>query len=77
MQNLRIFGTDIRITPYTTDFWVDVIKSYKIFGTCITIDSSDSFLAEPLFYNENIKIDSKCVFFENWSENEIRSVKKT
>lgn len=75
MQNLKIFGTNIRITPYTNDFWVDVIKSYKMFGACITIENSESFLAEPLFYNENIKIDSKCLFFENWFEKGVVRVK--
>ena len=44
-------------------FWKDV---YEAWETLNKSDGSENPLAEPLFYNDHIKIGGRTVFFKNW-----------
>ena len=58
LQNL---GASIE-SQNMNDFWKHVFFAYKELSTRINVKADDEFLSEPIFYNENIKIDKKKSF---------------
>ena len=56
------------------DFWTDVFSSYKSFGEKIKCKKQEEMNAEPIFYNENIRIGDKPIFYRSWFEKGIRNV---
>ena len=62
LQNL---GASIE-SQNMNDFWKHVFFAYKELSTCINVKADDEFLSEPIFYNENIKIDKKVIFKKSW-----------
>jgi hypothetical protein len=51
---------------HNNTFWKDVFKVYELFRYKIRPDSVEEALAEHLFFNDNIKIEKKYVFFQSW-----------
>ena len=55
-------------------FWTDVFHSYRDFRHCIEPEHDEDLLSEPLFFNDKIKIDKKCIFFGTWFRQGIFSI---
>ena len=61
------------LSTLNNQFWKDVLKSFlKI--NYITEICEEQILKSPLFYNRNIKIDRKYVFYKTWYDKGIRFV---
>lgn len=56
--------TDIVARQLKNDFWKDVLNAYSSFISCISVNSIYDFLEMPLFYNHNLLIDRKPIFFK-------------
>ena len=54
-------------------FWKGVLKSFLDINYKTEI-GEDQILKSPLFYNRNIKVDRKCVFYKIWYDKGIRFV---
>lgn len=46
-------------------FWNNVLLACRCFKNKVKIDAADKFLAEPPFYNANIKIDCKLFIYKD------------
>ena len=73
-KDINKIGTDLPMNGCNA-FWSDVIRSYKEFGRFISVDSTNSFIAEPIFYNVNFKIGNQPFFYEDWFEKGVSRVK--
>ena len=47
-------------------FWLDVLSAYKEIQNKSLIYNSEDFLSQPLWYNKNIQINNKSVFYQSW-----------
>ena len=68
MKHIDKLGTGLYINPNVNCFWRDVFSSYKEFGSKVTPVTSEEFLAEPIFSNQNITVGRKMIFHRNWIE---------
>ena len=55
-------------------FWKDVLYAYSNIIEVSTIESTNDFLNLPLFYNHNILIDNRPVFYKSWYDKGIRYI---
>lgn len=55
-------------------FWWDVFKAYKELGSKVQISKSEELTLEPLFYNKNIKIANRTIFYGNWIEKGVYTI---
>ena len=46
-------------------FWLDVLSAYKEIQNKSLIHNSEDFLSKPLWYNKNIQINNKSVFYQS------------
>ena len=49
-------------------FWANVFNAYKLVYYRIEPNNSNDLLAEPVFFNERIKIGNKVITCTNWNE---------
>lgn len=66
--NLAIFGnmyTKKLACLRTNIFWKDVLCAFYEFRKCIDTEMS---IKNPLWYNEHVKINGKCIFYKHWFE---------
>ena len=67
LENLVCFGSSLdTVSLQGNPFWLDVFSSYKEFGRRIEIETKEHLLNEPLFFNDNFKINKSNFFFEHW-----------
>ena len=57
------------------EFWIDVLKSFMVFSSKYKFTKLSEIMTMPLFYNENITIDSKYIYDANLYKCGIRYVK--
>ena len=61
------------LSTLNNQFWKDVLKSFLDINYETEI-GEEQILKSPLFYNRNIKIDRKYVFYKTWYDKGIRFV---
>ena len=61
------------LSTLNNQFWKDVLKSFLDINYKTEI-GEEQILKSPLFYNRNIKIDRKYVFYKTWYDKGIRFV---
>ena len=55
------------INNCSNEFWIDVLKSWKNFARSSDYTSKENIpLKTPLWYNENLKINKKVIFYNEW-----------
>ena len=59
------------LSTLNNQFWKDVLKSFLDINYKTEI-CEEQILKSPLFYNRNIKIDRKYVFYKTWYDKGIR-----
>lgn len=64
-----------KIATIKNKFWIDVLKTFILFIDKLDINKWNQVLHMPLFYNENIKINSNPIFFQDLYNNGYRLVK--
>ena len=50
------------IQRISNPFWKHVLRAYSVFHNNVTISTFSDYLAEPIFYNSNIKIGNKEIY---------------
>ena len=48
----------------TNSLWVDGFRVYREFGKSIYSENTEELMAEHMFYNDNIKVWNKIVFYQ-------------
>ena len=71
---IQRLGTDLPLEN-CNPFWTDVLKSYKELGYYINVDTTQSFLSEPIYYNVNLKINNFSFFYDDWFQKGVHKVK--
>ena len=66
LRNINKFGGTLLKNKNANKFWKDVFVSYEAFHANLMPNTSEEFLAEPLFLNERFKIDGKPFIFQDW-----------
>lgn len=57
LKNLECYGSAILSRYFNSNrFWTDTFKAYRAFCLCITPETEGDLMAEPVFYNEKIKV---------------------
>ena len=75
--HLNDFGSHLPTNNETLSiFWKDVFRAYLVFGRNVHVKKHEDVLAEPIFYNDNVCIGNNVVFFENWYNNGVKSIKE-
>ena len=75
LPNLRHLGCNLpRQWGRLNDFWKDVFSAYKSFGEKIKCKTQEEVNAEPIFYNGNINIDKKSIFYKTWFDKGVRNI---
>lgn len=72
---LEKLGSSVGLFLETIDFCTDVFKAYNELVKSISVDKVDEMLNEPIFCNENIKIDNEVVFYRKWFDKGIYAIR--
>lgn len=74
-SSLDQFGANIP-TDKMNIFWKQVFQAYvRLEQSTLLVDTSESILREPIFYNTNIRINNKAFYHHNWFINGISNIK--
>ena len=71
MQDFNTLGTEFlkqKLNFFKNYFWADVIKAWIHFSQRIQIKSWEDLLNEPLWYNKNLKVGGKAIFYKHWNK---------
>lgn len=67
LNNLQCYGPNyVCIRAKNKTFWLQVYDAYKKLFYKVNPKSTAALLAEPVFYNENIKLGNKIISYQNW-----------
>ena len=73
VANIQSIGPWVPTTSMNV-FWTNVFSAFCEIDKNVPVKTSSDFLAEPVFYNSNIKINHHVLFINNWYENGICKV---
>ena len=74
MTEFSKFGTDYirsKLTNLDNRFWYDTFSAWIKFTDKLSINSWSTFLSQPLWYNNFVKVGGKSIFYKNWADNGI------
>ena len=66
VQKLEHLGTQLPKSNRLNDFWTNVLDAYARFGQKIKVTNCDDTLAEPIFYNNKIRIANNYTSMKSW-----------
>ena len=75
IQKLEHLGTQLPKSNRLNDFLTNLLDAYARFGQKINVTNCDDALAEPIFYNNKIRIGNNCIYHDSWYNAGIRYVK--
>ena len=75
-NNFLIFGNEyIQMNINKLNhFWKDVFGALDSFNSCITEQTLDNFLNEPVWYNSDIRVNNRCIFNRRMFESGVRII---
>ena len=62
-----------KINKMKNNFWIDVLKGFIKFNEKNILDEETIFKT-PIFYNQNIQIDGKDIYYDKWFQKGIRFI---
>ena len=75
ITSLDKYGSHIPVDKSKVNkFWEHVLSAYKMFCGKVALESTGEIIAEPLFYNDNIKIDRNTVRPTEWTRKGVISI---
>ena len=72
---IKKLGTCLGINNNMNPFWKDVFNAYNFMGKQIKSYCLEEICSEPLFCNNNILVGEKTVFFPEWIEKDVYTIK--
>ena len=75
VDRLHKFGPSIYSkTNHINKFWEDTFTVYEELRYKVKLETSEDLLAEPLFYNRNIHIERKDIFYREWFTKDVYKI---
>ena len=75
ISSLDLYGSDFPLNKDRVNtFWIHTLKAYSIFCKKVSLSKTDEVVAEPLFYNENIKVGNKTLLHREWVEHGVTHI---
>ena len=69
MLRIFIYMVQVYTVPKNTNlFWKDVFKVYEQFRYKIKPQLSAEVLSEPLFFNNNLKLNNNYIYYKYWMQ---------
>ena len=71
ITDFQKFGTNYiknKITSIENKFWQDTFRAWIKFTNKLSIDSWTTFLSQPIWQNDIVKVGGKCVYYRHWFE---------
>jgi hypothetical protein len=75
VEDIHLYGPSIYSTKkHSNLFWKDVFRVYEQFRYKIKPQSSAEVLSEPLFFNNNLKINNNYIYYKNWMQKSVNCI---
>ena len=75
IEHLDTYGPNLPLNRNVINgFWADTITAYTLFTEKVPLSTTEEILAEPLLFNNNLKIGSKPIIHKEWCQHGVKCI---